>query len=68
MPLNSYIVVASLNGSAICLIQFPKLYLQKLELYQFTFYFKSVFSVCEPLNILQIHMQIEKQHILVCIS
>ena len=60
MPLHSYIVQASLNGSAICLIQFPKLYLEKLDLNQFTLYFKSVVSVCEPLNVLQKHMQTEK--------
>lgn len=57
MPLHSYIVGASLNGSA---IQFPELYLQKLDLYQFTLDFKSVVSVCEPLNVLQMHMQMEK--------
>jgi len=60
MPLHSYIVEASLHGSAICPIQFPKLYLQTLDLYQFTLYFKPLISVCETLNVLQMHMQIEK--------
>lgn len=56
IPLHSYIVGASLNGSAVCLIQFPKLYLQKLDFRQFTFHFTLVVSVCEPLNVLQMHV------------
>lgn len=56
IPLHSYIVGASLNDSAIRLIQFPKLYLQKSDLCHFTFHFRLVVSVCEPLNVLQMHM------------
>lgn len=55
MLLFSYVVGASLNGFVICLIQFPKSCIQKLDLYQFILCLKSVVSVCQPLDVLDAH-------------